>query len=254
MDLQSATAAELHRFLEASLRGTIWASRATLRTAQRVHAAVNGPASNLTGWEAGLCASLDEARRMGRLALDGAHLIHVALTRDPPPVDDGWEIIDDHHSSSEDEPTEINDGWDDNGALFDDEPLATGYTLAGGGSDGDSASDTDRPPSHHRVPSAPTPPQHNLHLPRDPPPSPPTPPQPIHQNPSTRTPNRPNPRQSNARPRSGQRRANHPQPPTPPPSRHPAHQHERPLASPSPVAAAAAADKARTTRPTSAPC
>ncbi|KAH6857116.1 hypothetical protein B0I37DRAFT_90174 [Chaetomium sp. MPI-CAGE-AT-0009] len=258
MDLQSATAAELYRFLEASWRGTTWVGRATFQTAQRLHALMmdsNRPSGIPADWESEggsatsrgiparralllpLRASLQEARRIGRLALDGAHKIRVALVRDPPPIDDGWEMINDS-SSSEDGTAEINNhGWDDNGGLFDDEPLSSGYVLADTISNHNSSSEDDEQPPSRRV-SAPLDLPADLSLSRDPPTNPWTSSQPIHQDSELRE-----HVEQNRTPRTTMKGT--PQPPTPP--RRPAEQRKQPSA---PMAAS---DNPRTPHPATGP-
>ncbi|KAK4040656.1 hypothetical protein C8A01DRAFT_35309 [Parachaetomium inaequale] len=83
-----------------------------------------------------------EASRLTRLALDTAYLVHAALTADPVSIDDGWHLVDSDPASETDDDasTDVDmDRWhDDNGGLFDDEPLAGGYTFPESDSDSDS--------------------------------------------------------------------------------------------------------------------
>ncbi|KAH6631286.1 hypothetical protein F5144DRAFT_214434 [Chaetomium tenue] len=152
-------AQEVYRFLEASWRGairvgqaTVRVSRTTIRTARRLHAVLtetHGATDDLAGWEVVLLTSLQEAGRLGRVALYRAHQIRLALAQNPPqPTDERWEVISEGDAtSSVGDAAELDDRWDDNGALFDDEPLSGTYTLADLLSDSDSDAGDGHPSS-----------------------------------------------------------------------------------------------------------
>jgi hypothetical protein len=85
-----------------------------------------------------LQASWREASRIGQLALDAAYRAHAAMTTDPSPIYDGWQVVDSDSLSDSDEVSE-RDVASDNDGLFDTEPVVGGYGLP----DLDSASDQD---------------------------------------------------------------------------------------------------------------
>lgn len=159
MEQHRDAAQEVYRFLEASWQGairvgqtTVRVSRTTIRTARRLHAVLtetHGATDDLASWEVALRTSLQEAGRLGRVALYRAHQIRLALAQNPPqPTDERWEMVSEGDAtSSVGDAAELDDRWDDNGALFDDEPLAGGYTLADLLSDSDSDSAGDGHPS-----------------------------------------------------------------------------------------------------------
>ncbi|KAL2173181.1 uncharacterized protein P884DRAFT_281257 [Thermothelomyces heterothallicus CBS 202.75] len=77
------------------------------------------------------------ANRVGNLLLNTTNWVQAALGTTPAPpapaeaIEDGWEVVvDDGTLSGSDDTSDLEDRYDDNGGLFDGEPITGGYTFA----------------------------------------------------------------------------------------------------------------------------
>ncbi|KAL2163903.1 hypothetical protein VTH06DRAFT_3115 [Thermothelomyces fergusii] len=106
------------------------------------------------GPEAALLALLDISRSganlVGNLVLRTANWVQANFGAPPAPaptIEDGWEVVvDDGTLTASDDTSDLEDRYDDNGGLFDGEPITGRYTLAeclGGYGGSDDESDVD---------------------------------------------------------------------------------------------------------------